>query len=224
MEAGAGGAELRGAVEVERAVGAAGLLQQTGPGEGAVADLGAPEVAEGPALEVRAVHRRVDQQAATSGVQAHAELDVLDRWPREAGGVEAAGVGEGVAADGAESGPEGRGRAGVGGVHVVVSEVRVPRGGTWGGRVGVVAAEDRDELAVVVVVVVVVGGDGAVQLGDGVGVRHDVGVDEEQPVVRVDRQRRGRGIAGGGGAGGRLVNAHGRMAAGLRQCANLRRG
>ena len=65
-----------------------------------------------PALEVRAAYGGVEHDPASGGVQAHPELDVLDRRPRVALGVEAADRVEGVAADRAEAGPERRRRAG----------------------------------------------------------------------------------------------------------------
>ncbi len=141
----------RHAVAPERfsdAARAAALERQRDPRRAARGEVRAHHRAQRPALEVRAACGRVQRDARPGGVQAHAELDVLDRRPREAAVVEAAGGVERLATDRAEAGPERLGGTGRAGVDVVVQEVAKARDELGRGGRGVVGAEDGGETGI----------------------------------------------------------------------------
>src|SRR6266508_1053237 len=161
--------------EVERARAAAALREQLHPGDSAAEQVGLDHPVEAPRLQVRASDLRLEQDERAGLEQAHAELDVLDRGPRVALRVEAAGGEERVPPDRAESRPEGRRRPGRARVHVMVQEVAEGRDDAVGGRCVVVGAEEGGQLRV--------GVEGRADPAERVRVDEYVGVDEDEHVA-----------------------------------------
>jgi hypothetical protein len=131
---------------------------------------------ERPALQVLALDRWVEQDAAAVPVEAHAELDVLDRREWVTALVEAAESEEGFAPDGAETGPERRRGTGALVVDVMVEEVAEVGDDPTPAGVVVVRSEDGGELGVVL--------ERLADSREDVVVHLDVGVDEDDDVRR----------------------------------------
>ena len=129
---------------------------------------------ERPLLEVLSLNSRVEENAFALRVKAHAELDVLYGWEREASFVESAEVVEDVAPDRAEPGPEGGRDSGVLLVDVVVEQVAEVGDNAGRPRFVIVGAKDRRQIRVVV--------KGAPYPNEDVFVHLDVGIDEDQDV------------------------------------------
>jgi len=129
---------------------------------------------ERPPLQVRALHRRIENNPRAACCKPHPELDVLDRRHGESHLVEAADALKGVAADSPDAGPEGRRRAGGGLMDMVVKEIAEDGHEARGGRRVIVRAKERDKFQI--------GGKRITDPLEGVGVNLDIGVNEYEDV------------------------------------------
>ena len=119
------GAVARGEVQVGGKT--AARAHQPRPRDRAVAQVGGEPAPERPPLQVRGLRLGHQADAMAGGPQPVAQLHVLHRGPA-VGGIEAAGGEEGIAADRAAAGPEGRRFTARALVHEVVGEVLVEAG------------------------------------------------------------------------------------------------
>ena len=131
---------------------------------------------ERPALQVLALDSWVEQDAAAVPLEAHAQLDVLDRRERVTVLVEAVNSEERFAPDSAETGPERRRDTRALMVDVMVEQVAEVGDDAPPAGVVVVRSEDGSELGIVL--------ERLPDPRERVGVHLDVGIDEDDDVRR----------------------------------------
>lgn len=220
---GRGRGDAMAAREVQRARAGAALELKRNPRRTARYEVRAQHRAQRPALEVGAARGGLELDPPACGVQAHPEIDVLDRRRGVARDVEAADRAEGLPTNRTEPGPERRGGAGRADVDVVVQQVAKPRDGRRRPRPLVVRAEDGIESEIALECVA--------QAPQRIRMHLDVGIHEHDDGARAGGHA---GVARSGGAAAgrsrhdddlvRLVGARQRRKAALQGGWSVRRG
>ena len=154
-----------------KSFGIRGAKDQLGPGYGAIKEVGLDHLAEAPALQVLHLDIRVQSQLSVRLKQPIAQLDIFDGRGMVVVLVEAAGVEEDLASNGAATAPECRSLTVRMLVHEGVHQITVLRHEILSGRRTVIGPHDRIEVGI------------RGKLGEDLGYRirgdADVGIEEE---------------------------------------------
>jgi hypothetical protein len=148
--------------------------EQHHPGNASSGEVGVDHPGQRPPLQMLPLQDRVEDDAAASVDEPHAQIDVLDRRAREALLIEAADRDEFIPTDCAQSRPEGGRRASRHLVDVVVEEVPEVRNDAACARIVVVRPEERCQRGI--------GRKRSLDPRERVGMHRDIGVDEHDHV------------------------------------------